>query len=363
MMHSIKDSNLVQVVIITFLLFFFCQIKISLAEELTSLPPVPLARQTAPTLTNIRYSVTKEKVRVVFDFDQRISYQVSPLVSPPQITINFKANLRETLILPILINDRVVKGVRSQESEVRSEKSEVRSQKSKVKSQKSEVKSQKSLVTNLIIDLSYFVPFNYFTLVDPERLVFDFFKIYEHKSETFFVPGLKVSQIKKGTTSGPLSINVLDVDANNSSLKVKPVLSAQKLKVSKPLSLIVKENKALGGINGGYFAKGGLPLGLLLLDGEIIKEDIFSRSSLGITEGGRIIIDNLRFKGSLVNSRGESLLLSGINRPRGEEEIILYTPWFGKTTQTNIWGKDFVIVDNKVSAIYKEMQAFLLKVV
>jgi len=126
-LHSIKDSNLVQVVIITFLLFFFCQIKVSLAEELTSLPSGPLDQQTAPTLTNIRYSVTKEKVREAFDFDKRISYQVSPLVSPPQITINFKANLRETLILPILINDRVVKGVRSQESEVRSEKSEVRS--------------------------------------------------------------------------------------------------------------------------------------------------------------------------------------------------------------------------------------------
>jgi len=45
---------------------------------------------------------------------------------------------------------------------------------------------------------------------------------------------------------------------------------------------------------------------------------------------------------------GRSLTLDGVNTERGEAQVILYTPAFGETTETNRYGAEAVVADGRV---------------
>jgi len=53
----------------------------------------------------------------------------------------------------------------------------------------------------------------------------------------------------------------------------------------------------------------------------------------------------------VVRADGASRLIDGVNRPRGEGELILYTSGYGPRTGTNIYGTEHVVVDGTLQEI------------
>jgi hypothetical protein len=59
---------------------------------------------------------------------------------------------------------------------------------------------------------------------------------------------------------------------------------------------------------------------------------------------------------------GASIPISSINKARGTDELVIYTPDFGTHTLTNEWGMEAAIVDGKVAAIRNYQNADLFEI-
>ena len=109
------------------------------------------------------------------------------------------------------------------------------------------------------------------------------------------------------------------------------------------LSSIVRARSgqgAIAGINGDFFSWSGVPTGMLLSGGRLVRDPAPFRSSAILDEAGALHVARLGLEGSVVAldaggaSVGPSTRIHALNRlPRaGGGEAILYTPEFGRRT-------------------------------
>jgi len=184
---------------------------------------------------------------------------------------------------------------------------------------------------------------------------------------TFFVNNEKVADGLKHThylataADGlPLSIHILTVDL--SKIKIEITLAGDQIMGQETVSSMVMRNDALAGVNGGFSFSNdpwnlyhGDPRDFFVLDGKILSEPYSTRSSFGIrtNEHSRQIplISRLGLK-MTVQINGEKMNISGINRKRGKDELILYTPEWHRTTLTSQHGTELIIQDKKINKIF-----------
>ncbi len=142
--------------------------------------------------------------------------------------------------------------------------------------------------------------------------------------------GLKYKEIRQLTWWGPRVITALDLDLNRKGFKVSPVLAGKGVSGMADLADMVSNQGALAGINGGFFHYTGRPLGLFMMDGQVISEPIANRTALGINEEGEIFIDRVNWQGLVLDSQGtQRLRVTGVNRKPGENEIVIINKYYG----------------------------------
>ena len=127
-------------------------------------------------------------------------------------------------------------------------------------------------------------------------------------------------------------------------LVLTPVLGGNNGFGRQPLSQIANLVQQSGGyvtagINGDYFSMtfspySGDPLGLHIQNGELVSLPWVNRSALVGLIDGRILIARFRFSANLRLPDGSEMPLDGLNQPLPREGFCLFTPSFGKTTQT-----------------------------
>lgn len=135
---------------------------------------------------------------------------------------------------------------------------------------------------------------------------------------------------------GSMYINVLDVDLKNPAIQVRPVLAGQSFNRLEEVKDQAQKVQALAAVNGNYFKRDGTPLGTLIMDGEWISGPIFDRTSLGITEDGKVLVDPVTLHGSLETSNADvpSVWVNNINQPRRSgSHLIAYTRRWGPSVQ------------------------------
>lgn len=165
--------------------------------------------------------------------------------------------------------------------------------------------------------------------------------------------GLQYREIKQLTWWGPRSITILDLDLNESGLKVETFLSQNKISGLQNLDEVVYEKKALAAINGGYFSSNGRPLGLLIIDGEIVSEPIKNRTAVGITSDRKLLIDQMKWQGVLINNElNKRINITGVNRVPGENEAVIFNHYFGENASSLKPGiKEIVIAEGEIRQI------------
>jgi exopolysaccharide biosynthesis protein len=161
------------------------------------------------------------------------------------------------------------------------------------------------------------------------------------------IPGIKYSHLKKITGFGPLHVHILKIDLKNSKISVKPELAKGVIGNLEKTSDIAARNNAVAAINGSFFEtrkKLHLPIGLMIIDGQVVNKSILERTAIGITKDKEIIFGIPKIKGYVMdlNSKG-SVPIWGVNRPRKNDEVIIYTNEYGKTTRTNKFGKELIV--------------------
>jgi exopolysaccharide biosynthesis protein len=154
----------------------------------------------------------------------------------------------------------------------------------------------------------------------------------------------------------PVNINLLRLDLRKVRLDVQH--ANDQAIGTETTSAIATRHRAAAAVNAGFFRLDtspflGDPVGLLMMDGELISEASNDRVQLIINNGQSqtdVLIAHSNISQSIKIGQ-DSYKVSGINRERKDDELIIYTPKFGKTTLTNKDGIELVIVKGNIYSI------------
>ena len=189
-------------------------------------------------------------------------------------------------------------------------------------------------------------------------------------------PGLEHLQLARGyyvkddPKTGPWFINMLRVNPKMYQLEVRHALDEGV--GLETVSDMARRLDAVAAINGGFFALNGSyrgdPVGALMMGGSLISEPWSGRTALGIVPKDNVTelaFSTLRWESRLritnpspdtprpLQSEDTATSLSGINRPRGDNELLLYTADFHRTTLTNGYGVEAIVRNGKVEQLVR----------
>ena len=165
-------------------------------------------------------------------------------------------------------------------------------------------------------------------------------------------PGVVLRQDVNTDPACALIVNVVTVDLGDPSVTAKPALAQGVVYTDGPskgretVSSITARNRALLGVNADFFPFTGDPLGLCIIDGQLISEPARNRAVVGWSKNGTIIFDNPRLKAALTISNRAGRQIDGINRIRETNQVIAYTDIYGTSTRNKYAGTDIVLTSN-----------------
>jgi len=93
---------------------------------------------------------------------------------------------------------------------------------------------------------------------------------------------------------------------------------------------------------------------VLAIDGKVMSEPLDGRAAFGLIArpaSTGIIFGHLKFSGYIESARGHRHAIDGVNRPRGADELIVYTPEFHRTTLTTPDGLEIIAQRNRIIGI------------
>ncbi len=200
----------------------------------------------------------------------------------------------------------------------------------------------------MTIDLTEPAEYVVKTLKNPNRVFIDIKKEYEYEQKTEPAPGLVQRVYTRRDGRGRFRAFLLDVDLKKYDLV--PVLANGEVLGRTTVSRMSDEVDAVAAINSNYFAPSGEILGVLRMDGAIAGTTYFTRSALGVRQDGAAFVAPVYYSGRVTIGK-KSQLVSGVNAERGEDTLIIYNRVYDVRTNTNQYGREFVVQDGKVTKI------------
>jgi len=174
-------------------------------------------------------------------------------------------------------------------------------------------------------------------------------------------PGVEHATLQRaadggGQAAGPFAINALRLDLAQVRLDV--VHAMDEAVGLETTSSIAERLGAIAAINGGYFRTTGTyrgdSTGTLQIDRTILSEPDRSRSAVGFvtsTSTTRLVFGQIDWTAE-VTVTGQKRALDGINRARGADEVVLFTPGFHRTTLTDDSGIEVVVRSGRVTDVH-----------
>ena len=174
-------------------------------------------------------------------------------------------------------------------------------------------------------------------------------------------PGIEHIQITRGFKSdkeatGPWFINMLRIDLTRARLRMVHALDeAVGLETTTSMA---SRHGALAAINSGYFRTTGTyrgdSVGVGVLNGTILSESNNGRAAVGLIEAKgsqQIVFGHVVFTGELITGAKAKHTISGLNRPRADNELVIFTPEFHRTTLTDPNGLEVTVRRDRVIEI------------
>lgn len=170
--------------------------------------------------------------------------------------------------------------------------------------------------------------------------------------------GIEYLELTRGTKDAPIRINLLKLDLTKVRLDVVHAMDAA-IGTEKTSSIATRHG-AFAAINAGFFRLdtsifAGDAAGVLKIDGKLLSESYANRVALYINNKANqteVNIFHLTTWALLMAKTSNcGSFITGINRERKEEDFILYTPEFNRTTLTNSNGLEIVFNNRKVMQV------------
>src|SRR5712692_7955267 len=171
------------------------------------------------------------------------------------------------------------------------------------------------------------------------------------KSE-FIAPGIEHIQTTRGYKSekdatGPWLINLLRIDLTKARLRM--VHAMDEAVGLETVSSMAARYGALAAVNSGYFRTTGTyrgdSVGIEVLNGRLLSESNNVRAAAGLIERAgtqELIFGHIKFSGQIIAGQAKHAI-NGLNRPRGDNELIIFTPEFHRTTLTDPGGLELIV--------------------
>ncbi|SEF53305.1 Predicted protein [Nonomuraea solani] len=174
----------------------------------------------------------------------------------------------------------------------------------------------------------------------------------EETAKTLKDAGLKIKVDYLGDdglkTTGPWDVKVAMIDSRTFRGSYAASLGTSVAK-RETVSSMAKAQKALLGVNGGFFnihtskALRGEPVGASVVGGKLLSEAVPGRSAV-VLKGRTAKITELKTSVVATSQDGEAVEVNGVNRATVENELVLYTEEYGAKTPTG--GTDVVLDAN-----------------
>jgi hypothetical protein len=138
----------------------------------------------------------------------------------------------------------------------------------------------------------------------------------EQRERVDVAPGVRwISIAREG---GPWRVNVLSIDRTVAATPVRGVLSNRRVAGLERPTAMGRRSRAIAGVNGGFFAVDGDPVGALAIGGRLLSEPVDGRSALIVpadpAQAPRVA--RTEFAGS-VSVGAHTRILDGVERRRG----------------------------------------------
>lgn len=170
--------------------------------------------------------------------------------------------------------------------------------------------------------------------VDGDRLAITIRKVFKVAVTEDLAPGVRHEHVRSADAAGPLDVHVLRVDPRAPGVRVAPTLAKNTYFGRDTVSAIARRAGGVAAVNGAYFSpRTGEPLGLLMIDGELVSGPLYNRTALALG-GANAEIGRTQLATRLTLPSGESYDFDGVNQPRGLNRMVLYTARFGASTFT-----------------------------
>ncbi len=169
-------------------------------------------------------------------------------------------------------------------------------------------------------------------------------------------PGMEYAEVTREISGLKVNMNLLRLDLTKVRLDVVHAMDAA-IGMEKT-SLIASRHRAYAAINAGFFRLdtsiwAGDAAGVLQINGKLLSEPNNGRIQLLINNKKRVtdvFFSRLALTESIRIGKG-TLELTGINRERKQDDLIMYTPEFSRTTLTNNDGIEVVVLKDKIASI------------
>jgi large repetitive protein len=159
-------------------------------------------------------------------------------------------------------------------------------------------------------------------------------------------PGLTHQTLRR--SDPPLVVHVARLRPTEGGPSLRPVLSNEAISGSSPRlersSAMCARVGCLVAVNADFALPGvDEPAGGMVVDGVVERSPVETHNQIVVTEDGRLTAGDLDVSGRVVSTELDTLPITSVNRPRGAEDLVLYTPAFAETTQTNDHGVEVVV--------------------
>lgn len=167
--------------------------------------------------------------------------------------------------------------------------------------------------------------------------------------------GIEYAEVTREISGQQVKMNLLRLDLTKVRLDVVHAMDAA-IGTEKTSSIATRHG-AFAAINAGFFRLDnsifvGDPAGLLMINNSLLSESLNGRTALMIantTNGTNVEIARANVNNTLT-IKGKDYNIE-TNRERGKDDIVIYTPMFHRTTLTDSFGTEFVILRDRVKQI------------
>jgi hypothetical protein len=153
--------------------------------------------------------------------------------------------------------------------------------------------------------------------------------------QVVLTPGVTYEKQVQFTPHGPVAIHIITAPKPGGLYALRPVLSNGSILGRETVTSMqrrVSSIATVAGVNGDLFTwNEGLPSGMLMQSGVLKTPPHSKRSSVGVTDDGRIVVERVAMLGQWWGS-SQRRPLTGLNQRPGSDGASLFTPAWGSAT-------------------------------